>query len=38
MHTMDSPADPFCFLMDMSMLGVGVGFDTEGAKLNVPLY
>lgn len=23
---------PFCFLMDMSMLGVGVGFDTDGAK------
>jgi ribonucleoside-triphosphate reductase len=24
-------ADPFCFLMDMSMLGVGVGGDTKGA-------
>lgn len=24
------PAEPFCFLMDMSMLGVGVGFDTRG--------
>ena len=23
--------EPFCFLMDSSMLGVGVGFDTEGA-------
>jgi hypothetical protein len=23
---------PFTFLMDMSMLGVGVGFDTKGAK------
>ena len=23
---------PFCFLMDMSMLGAGVGFDTKGAK------
>lgn len=22
---------PFCFMMDMSMLGVGVGFDTDGA-------
>jgi ribonucleotide reductase class II len=22
---------PFCWLMDMSMLGVGVGFDTKGA-------
>lgn len=25
------PAEPFCFMMDMSMLGVGVGFDTRGA-------
>lgn len=24
-------AEPFCFLMDMSMLGVGVGGDTAGA-------
>lgn len=23
---------PFCFLMDMSMLGVGVGFDTKGKE------
>jgi len=23
---------PFCFLMDASMLGVGVGFDTKGAE------
>lgn len=29
-------ADPFCRLMDLSMLGVGVGFDTEGAgKLRI---
>jgi adenosylcobalamin-dependent ribonucleoside-triphosphate reductase len=27
---------PFTFLMDMSMLGVGVGFDTEGA--GAPVY
>lgn len=27
----ENPAKPFAFLMDMSMLGVGVGFDTEGA-------
>lgn len=27
-----NPAEPFCFLMDMSMLGVGVGFDTKGAN------
>lgn len=25
-------ADPFCWLMDMGMLGVGVGFDTKGAE------
>jgi adenosylcobalamin-dependent ribonucleoside-triphosphate reductase len=25
-------AKPFCFLMDASMLGVGVGFDTKGAN------
>eukprot|EP00607_Mallomonas_marina_P001696 CAMPEP_0182436698 /NCGR_PEP_ID=MMETSP1167-20130531/83062_1 /TAXON_ID=2988 /ORGANISM="Mallomonas Sp, Strain CCMP3275" /LENGTH=624 /DNA_ID=CAMNT_0024629141 /DNA_START=341 /DNA_END=2215 /DNA_ORIENTATION=- len=25
------PSKPFCFLMDASMLGVGVGFDTRGA-------
>lgn len=33
------PAEPFCFLMDMSLLGVGVGFDTKGAgkvKINRP--
>lgn len=28
---------PFTFLMDMSMLGVGVGFDTRGAKNNIPI-
>lgn len=26
----DDPSKPFKFLMDMSMLGVGVGFDTRG--------
>jgi len=34
-------ADPFCFLMDMSMLGVGVGGDTKGAgkvRIQVPNY
>lgn len=25
-------AEPFCFTMDASMLGVGVGFDTKGAN------
>jgi len=32
-------AGPFCFLMDMSMMGVGVGSDTKGAsqvKIQVP--
>lgn len=32
-------AEPFCFLMDMSMLGVGVGGDTKGkgkVKLHTP--
>lgn len=27
----DDLAEPFCFLMDASMLGIGVGFDTKGA-------
>ena len=34
-------ATPFCFLMDMSMLGVGVGGDTRGSgkiKINQPTY
>jgi len=34
-------AEPFCFLMDMSMLGVGVGGDCRGAgviKLQTPKY
>lgn len=35
----ENPAKAFAFLMDMSMLGVGVGFDTEGAdeiEIKVP--
>lgn len=28
----DDLSKPFIFLMDMSMLGVGVGFDTKGAE------
>jgi len=28
----DDGSKPFCFLMDASMLGVGVGFDTKGAE------
>lgn len=27
----DDPAKPFAFIMDVSMLGVGCGFDTRGA-------
>eukprot|EP01132_Coremiostelium_polycephalum_P000780 gene780-968_t len=30
-HIKKSPSKPFIFLMDASMLGVGVGFDTKGA-------
>jgi len=30
--TDESLSKPFTFLMDMSMLGVGVGFDTKGAS------
>ena len=30
--TKQSPSKPFAFLQEASMLGVGVGFDTEGAK------
>lgn len=29
--TVDDPAGPFAFLMEASMLGIGVGFDTKGA-------
>lgn len=33
----DDPIYPFTFMMDMSMLGVGVGFDTRGAgKIKIP--
>lgn len=31
----EDPAMPFEFLMDMAMLGVGVGFDTRGAGVPV---
>jgi len=29
----EEPSKPFLFMMDMSMLGVGVGFDTKGVGL-----
>lgn len=31
-RSIDDFVQPFCFLNDMSMLGVGVGFDTKGNK------
>lgn len=31
--SMDEAIKPFSFMMDMSMVGVGVGFDVEGAGL-----
>jgi ribonucleoside-triphosphate reductase len=30
------PTEPFTFLMDAAMLGVGVGFDTKGVGIAVP--
>lgn len=32
------PASPFVFLMEASMLGVGVGFDTKGASKDFTIY
>lgn len=39
--TNENFAEPFCFLMDMSMLGVGVGADTKGEGsviITTPVY
>lgn len=33
-----NPAKPFAFLMEASMLGVGVGFDDKGADKNFEIY
>jgi len=33
-----SPAKPFSFLMEASMLGVGVGFDNKGADKDFTIY
>jgi hypothetical protein len=37
-----NPADPFVWLMEASMLGVGVGFDTKGAdkgiEIQLPMF
>src|SRR5690606_37186367 len=36
--TPEDPAGPFTWLMEASMLGVGVGFDTRGAELGLVLH
>jgi adenosylcobalamin-dependent ribonucleoside-triphosphate reductase len=36
--TKTNPAKPFAFLMEASMLGVGVGFDDKGADKNFEIY
>lgn len=36
--TKNNPAKPFGFLMEASMLGVGVGFDNKGAEKDFAIY
>lgn len=36
--TKNDPSKPFRFLMEASMLGVGVGFDSEGAKKGLRVH
>jgi ribonucleoside-triphosphate reductase len=36
--TKTDPSEPFCFIMLASALGVGVGFDTRGAKKDFDIY
>jgi adenosylcobalamin-dependent ribonucleoside-triphosphate reductase len=36
--TKNDPAKPFLFLMEASMLGVGVGFDDKGADKDFTIY
>ena len=36
--TKDNPAEPFTFLMEASMLGIGVGFDDKGADKDFIIY
>jgi len=36
--TKNNPAKPFAFLMEASMLGVGVGFDDKGAEKEFTIY
>ena len=34
----DNPAEPFTFLMEASMLGIGVGFDDKGSDKDFIIY
>jgi ribonucleoside-triphosphate reductase len=36
--TKNDPSSPFTFLMNVSMLGVGVGYDTRGAEKEFIIY
>lgn len=36
--TKDNPAEPFSFLMEASMLGIGVGFDDKGSDKDFTIY
>src|SRR5690606_41440575 len=36
--TKNNPAEPFAFLMEASMLGVGAGFDLKGAEKEFKIY
>ncbi|MDA3643818.1 hypothetical protein LZ318_11735 [Saccharopolyspora indica] len=36
--TPEHPAEPFAFLMEASMLGIGVGFDLKGVENNLRVY
>ena len=36
--TKDNPAEPFTFLMEASMLGIGVGFDDKGSDKDFAIY
>lgn len=36
--TKDNPAEPFMFLMEASMLGIGVGFDDKGSDKDFVIF
>jgi ribonucleotide reductase alpha subunit len=36
--TKDNPAEPFTFLMEASMLGIGVGFDDKGSDKDFTIH